>query len=159
MSGAWADAYDDGLRAYEANRYEEAIAIWTTLAEQGNVQAQFNLGFIHEFGYGTGADYAAAFHWYLRAAENGHEQARRFVAWMYETGKGVARDVERAREWQRIAAVAAEPDAVAHDDFDAAAQALFEHLQAELERAAARYEIQQSQPAAPTTFEAANCVG
>ena len=41
---AAADSLDDGMQAYEAGHYTEAIQLLTPLAEQSNAQAQFRLG-------------------------------------------------------------------------------------------------------------------
>ena len=40
---AWAD-WDDGVAAYERGDYATALEEWRPLAEQGDADAQFNLG-------------------------------------------------------------------------------------------------------------------
>ncbi len=41
---AWAGPYEDGVTAYDQGRFDTAFALWLSLAEQGHVAAQFNLG-------------------------------------------------------------------------------------------------------------------
>ena len=55
------------------NMFEE----FKSLAEKGDVSAQFKLGFCYEIGCGTpGRDYALAKKWYLKAAEAGLPDAQ-----------------------------------------------------------------------------------
>ena len=42
--------YEKGSAAYKIGDYESALRVWKTLAEQGNVCAQFNLGVSHRDG-------------------------------------------------------------------------------------------------------------
>ena len=35
---------EDGLSAYEAGDYETAMGLWKPLAEQGDAEAQYNIG-------------------------------------------------------------------------------------------------------------------
>ena len=44
-------------------------------AEQGNADAQYNLGAMHYSGQGVPQDYVTAHMWYNIAAANGHEYA------------------------------------------------------------------------------------
>ena len=48
---AWAD-FDDGVAAYEAGDYATALKEWRPLAEQGDAEAQFNLGKMYIFDLG-----------------------------------------------------------------------------------------------------------
>lgn len=100
-----ADAFDDGMTAYQASDYEAAVAQWKPLAEHGNAQAAYNLGFMYEFGYGVAANDDESFKWYLSAAQHGHAQAQRSVAWMYERGKGAQQDRAQATRWVEISAL------------------------------------------------------
>ena len=59
----------DFFEAYEAFQrgdYEEARAIWSTLAYDGDVDAQFNLGALYENGLGVEKDAETAARWYRR---------------------------------------------------------------------------------------------
>ena len=72
------------------------------LAEQGNAQAQFNLGFI----YATVApqDYAQATSWFRKAADQGNASAQGGLGLMYSTGLGAPQDYVQAVSWYRKAA-------------------------------------------------------
>ncbi|MBI3775456.1 MAG: sel1 repeat family protein [Gammaproteobacteria bacterium] len=146
-----ADAYDDGMDAYQAGNYQHALQLWESLAGHEHPQAHYNLGFMHEFGYGVAPDDVRAFSHYLRAAQQGHVQAQHTVAWMYQRGKGVTADREQAARWLDIAA-SSEKTA---NEIDV--QEFVEQLAAELKNAGARYDAQKAtQQNPPVEFEASN---
>jgi cell division protein FtsN len=66
----------DGVDAWQAGNYAKAIAEWRQPAEQGDADAQFNLGQAYKLGRGVTADSKVAQSWYLKAAQQGHEQAQ-----------------------------------------------------------------------------------
>ncbi len=72
-------------------------------AEQGNVEAQFALGFMYERGRGVNKDDAEAVKWYRKAADQGVASAQTRLGWMYEEGRGVAQDDAEAAKWYRKA--------------------------------------------------------
>ena len=72
-------------------------------AENGDAEAQFDLGLVYEKG-GHVRDYAKARKWYQKAAEQGHTQALYNIGFMYERGRGVKQDVTEARKWYQRAA-------------------------------------------------------
>jgi ATP-dependent protease ClpP protease subunit len=96
---AVAGPFEDGLAAYDRGDYETAYQLFSSLAEQGHVAAQFNLGVLLEKGLGVAQDYAEAARWYMKAAEQGDVQAQYNVAALYENGTGLALDLEKARYW------------------------------------------------------------
>jgi len=100
-----------GQKAFNAGRYGEAEHLWRPLAEAGMGDAQYNLGFLYESGWGVPVDYAQAAQWYHRAARQGHGQAQNNLGRMYLEGLGVARDVEQALRWLRAAANGGNADA------------------------------------------------
>jgi TPR repeat protein len=63
--------------AYAAYAADEppALAALRQNAEQGNRDAQLELGILYEFGYRMPDNLVPALAWYLRAAEQGNEQA------------------------------------------------------------------------------------
>jgi TPR repeat protein len=166
---ARADGYDDGMLAYTAGRYEDALMAWKTLAETGHARAQFNLAYMYEFGIAVPADNAQAIEWYRRSAQQGYARAQNFLGWMYEMGKGVEHNRQEALKWLRLAADQGSDDA--QSDFRLVAnrqkrqdelqfkQELFEAISAELERAQQRYDTQQNTlPHPPQELEASNHV-
>ena len=73
-----------GLAAYGAGDYATALREWTPLAEQGDADAQSNLGLMYAEGDGVPQDYAEAVRWYQLAAEQGHAGAQARLQAVYE---------------------------------------------------------------------------
>jgi uncharacterized protein len=73
-------------------------------AEQGNAQAQYNLGNMYRYGEGVPRDYAEALKWYRKVAKKGNAHAQRTLKSMYHWGEGVPKDGSKAVEWYREAA-------------------------------------------------------
>ena len=104
---ARADAYANGLGAFERGDVAAALRLWAPPAEQGDPRAQFGLGLIYEEGLGgLPRDEEAALGWYERAARFGLSPAQNNLAGMYAEGRGVARDPARAVALWRQAAAA-----------------------------------------------------
>ena len=74
------------------------------LAEQGDVNAQFNVGVRHSTGHGAVQDDAEAVRWWRRAAEQGHVDAQGSLGDAYLFGCGVEQDYTEAAQWYRLAA-------------------------------------------------------
>ena len=95
MSSVSADfktAYD----AYQQGDYKTAIKEYTSLAKQGNVYAQYNLGLMYDLGKGVAKDEVQAVAWYQKAAEQDYASAQFNLGLMYNLGKGVAKDEVQA---------------------------------------------------------------
>jgi TPR repeat protein len=73
-------------------------------AEQGNPNAQCDVGRMYAEGQGVPQDYAEAQRWWRKAAEQGHAGAQSNLGLMYDTGKGVPQDHAEALRWYRKAA-------------------------------------------------------
>ena len=67
--------------------------------EQGDTEAQLDLGWMYYAGKGVKQDYSKAFEWYKKAAEEGHAEAQNELGEMYYAGKGVEQDYRKALEW------------------------------------------------------------
>jgi TPR repeat protein len=76
-----------------------AIAIWQKWAQQGNVDAAYNLAVIHQHADGVAYDAAAALRWYRQAAERGDKTSQFQLGLMYLKGEGVPADEAKAHEW------------------------------------------------------------
>ena len=70
-----AQDYEKGLAAYRSGDFATALQDWTPLADQGDAEAQYNLGVIYEYGQGVLQDNVMAHMWYNIASANGHENA------------------------------------------------------------------------------------
>ena len=97
-----AQDYYKGLAAWQAGDYATALQEWLPLAEQGDVEAQFNLGFFYDSGNGVLQDYAEAVKWYRLAAEQGQADAQNNLGVMYANGEGVLQDAVLAHIWLNI---------------------------------------------------------
>jgi hypothetical protein len=91
-------------------RKNASAATLFAAAEQGDPQAQTQVGFMYETGRGLPQDYMAAVYWYRRAAEQGHPRAMHQLGLMYDKGQGVAEDYVSAHKWLNLAAAGAEGD-------------------------------------------------
>ena len=79
--------------AYDRADYRSALNVWLERARQGDAEAQYYVGTIHEKGMGRAADHAQAFSWYQRAAEQGFTKAQMALGYLYEMGLGVEQDL------------------------------------------------------------------
>lgn len=57
---AFAGAVEDGVAAYERGDYATALQLFRRLADQGDAEAQYNLGFVYDQGQGLTQDYVLA---------------------------------------------------------------------------------------------------
>ncbi|MFQ5939541.1 MAG: tetratricopeptide repeat protein, partial [Alphaproteobacteria bacterium] len=84
--------------------FEAALREFLPLAQKGDAQAQFYLGFMYRNGQGTPEDFSEAVNWYRRAAEQGVAGAQFNLGLMYDNGQGVPQDYAEAVLWYRRAA-------------------------------------------------------
>ena len=84
---------------------EQGEILWPRkTAEQGDAEAQFNLGNGYYNGQGVPQDHAEAARWYRKAAEQGLAAAQVNLGFMYHNGQGVPQDDAEAARWSRKAA-------------------------------------------------------
>ncbi len=108
---AWAD-YQVAGDAYNRGDYDTALKEWRPLAEQGDADAQFNLGVMYDMGLGVPQDYQEAVRWYRRAAEQGNAGAQNNLGFMYGNAQGVPKDYVLAHMWLSLVAAKGLKDAV-----------------------------------------------
>jgi hypothetical protein len=104
-----------------------AFAIFTTLAQEGEVLAEHNLGVCHEYGNGTPVDYTQAEAWYRRAARHGSLPA------LFSLGAMHASDRILPRDDIEGLALLIEASARAAGD-DSASRYILEHQPAQVKR-------------------------
>lgn len=92
------------LDAAKTGDHETAFREWTPLAEQGDADAQYNLGRMYSEGIGVPQDYKAAAKWCALAAEQGLVEAQLYLGLLYENGNGVSQNYKAAVKWYRLAA-------------------------------------------------------
>lgn len=118
-TGAWAQDFQKGARAYRSGNYATALNEWRPLAEQGDVRAQYILGFMYENGQGVAESwqhYKEALKWYRLAAEQGRVEAQYNLGVMYGKGRGVTQDDVTAHVLFSIVASKGYADAVTNRD-------------------------------------------
>ncbi len=89
-------------------------------AEQGDVEAQYNLALKYELGVGVPQDYVEARKWYLKAAERGNASAQLNLGALYYSGQGAPQDYVTAYAWANIAAAQGNENAKRNRDLAAA---------------------------------------
>ena len=77
---------------------------WIQLAQQGNQDAQYNLGLIYYNGDGVVQDYKKALYWFEKSARQGDAQAQNNLGFMYYDGKGVEKDYKKSFYWYKKSA-------------------------------------------------------
>ena len=97
----------DGVDAWQAGNYAKAITEWRGPADQGDPDAQFNMGQAYKLGRGVPADAKMAQSWYQKAAQQGHEQAQANLGLILFQGG----DRQGAMPWIIMAAQHGEPRA------------------------------------------------
>ena len=80
-------------------------------ADQGDANAQFELGVMYDLGLGMSQDDGQAVVWYRKAADQGVPAAQYRLGLMYANGRGVPQDAEHAAAWTRKAADQGVPEA------------------------------------------------
>ena len=93
-----------GDSLYEQKKFQEAVDCYKQAAQQGNVEAQFNLGYALYNGEGVDKDYASAAMWFKRAARQNFAKAQYNLAYCYMNGRGVPTDYDKALRYLTDAA-------------------------------------------------------
>ncbi|MBW8911684.1 MAG: SEL1-like repeat protein [Sphingomonas sp.] len=97
----------EGVDAWMAGDYPKAVGEWRVPAQNGDADAQFNLGQAYKLGRGVQADQAIALDWYRKAAMANHEQAQATLGLtLFQSGQR-----DEAMIWLKKAADHGEPRA------------------------------------------------
>jgi hypothetical protein len=126
--------------AYDRADLQSALRVWLQAAENGDIEAQTNVGEIYERGMGVAPNYESAVEWYQKAAGKGNSRALFNLGTMYEQGLGVEKDALKALNLYRQAWGVPEDSII----FSSAAQREQESLRKELETAIAERDSQLS---------------
>ena len=102
-SSAAAGDWEDAEAAYERRDFATAFQLWKPLADQGDADAQFNLGVMCSNGRGVPEDYTEAAKWFRKAADRGNDKAQFNLALMFHEGTGVPQDYIYAYMWYTLA--------------------------------------------------------
>jgi predicted aspartyl protease len=101
---ASAGPFEDGLAAYKRSDFANALKLLRPLAEEGNAQAQNQVGDLYYDGKGVAQDYKEAVRWYRMAADQGDSEGQKNLGVTYAEGHGVQLDYSEAVRWYRKAA-------------------------------------------------------
>ncbi len=118
---AWADAYQDGLTAFQSEDYAKALNLLLPYAKDGNAQAAYLIGEMYgprswgqkgENRNGVELDNAQAIYWWGEAAKKGNVEAQLKLGWWLMKGQGVVKEDQAAgMNWLLMAANRGEPQA------------------------------------------------
>ncbi len=98
--------------AIQQGNFAEAYYLWRPLAEAGNAEAQYGIGWMYHNGYGLAIDDDEAIAWWELASLQGHVDATFALGMLYSLGEGqVHRDMTQAIRYYRLAALGGHEDA------------------------------------------------
>ena len=96
-----------GIDEWQKSNYSGAVAIWRQLAEEGDADAEFNLGQAYRLGRGVPTNPAAAKIWFERSANQGNVDAETTLGLLlFQSG-----DQSEGLQWLKKAADQGEPRA------------------------------------------------
>jgi TPR repeat protein len=93
-----------GITAYQQQDYQAALNAWNRAAQQGDADAEYNLGQLYRLGQGVKRSYPVAQSYYLKAANKNHPLAQLNLGTMYYSGKLGSGEEENAFYWLQKAA-------------------------------------------------------
>jgi V8-like Glu-specific endopeptidase len=99
VAPAAASELDDAVAVARGGDYATALRRLSPLAEKGDARAQFDIGFMHAYGWGVQRNPAEAIAWYRKAADQGLQVAQHFLGLAYANGEGVRPDEAEAARW------------------------------------------------------------
>ena len=85
--------YETAIAAFDKGDYEAAYDLLLPLAEGGDRNAQFTIGFMYDYGRGLPASKPDAVTWYRLAAEQGLTVAQFTLGTIFEAGRAAPLDL------------------------------------------------------------------
>jgi len=101
----------DAQKEYNSGDHESAFKIWKNLADNGDIVAMNNLGYLHEKGEGVKKDLKLSLKYYLKAANSGFPTAQYNVGEIYAEGRGIKENKVVALKWFILAGIRGDKDA------------------------------------------------
>lgn len=118
---AWADAYQDGMTAFQSEDYGKALTLLLPYAKDGNAKAAYLIGEMYgprswgqkgENRNGVEQDNKQAIFWWGEAAKKGYVDAQLKLGWWLMKGQDVVKQDQAAgMNWLLMAANQGEPQA------------------------------------------------
>lgn len=104
---------EDAVAAMRAGDYAEAYCIMRPLAEAGDADAQYNIGWMYLNGYGLRTNDDLALQWWEKASAQGHSDASFSIGMLYSLGDGeVPKDLNKAIDYYLLALEDGQEDAI-----------------------------------------------
>ena len=82
------EQYNHALSLKKKGTYPQAYKLLLGLAEQEHAEAQFDIGYLYDFGLGVPKDQKKSLEWYRRSAKNGSPRSLAYLGSAYSLGKG-----------------------------------------------------------------------
>jgi V8-like Glu-specific endopeptidase len=98
-AGSSAAELEEAVVAAGNGQHAIALSRLRPLAAKGDARAQFDVGFMHAFGWGQPRNAAEALAWYRKAADQGLAVAQHYLGIAYINGEGVASNYSEAGRW------------------------------------------------------------
>ena len=98
-TSSFANPFEAGLNAMEREHYATAFRAWKGLAEDGEAEAQNNIAYLYERGYGVKQSYTRAIEWYKKAAAQKSPEAIYNLGMLAYDGYGMRQDYLAARRY------------------------------------------------------------
>ncbi len=102
----FAVGFNDGIDALNKGNDLKAYQTFTSLAQNGDIDAQVMLGSMYLDGVGVKIDHKKALFWLEKAAQNGDAEALYLLGFMYENGLGVESNDKLAAQYYEKASKA-----------------------------------------------------
>ena len=99
INAVLAEPFLAGINAIDRNHYATAFRSFKPMAEKGIAEAQNNIGFLYQNGFGVKRSYANAITWYTRAAEQGLAEAEHNLGMLNYQGYGLSQNFTIAKRW------------------------------------------------------------
>ncbi|VAW52348.1 hypothetical protein MNBD_GAMMA05-705 [hydrothermal vent metagenome] len=104
---------EDAVEAMRTGNFAEAYCIMRPLAEDGDADAQYNIGWMYLNGYGLRVNDSLALDWWEKASSQGHTDANFSIGMLYSLGEGdVPKDSSKAIDYYLLAAKQGQEDAI-----------------------------------------------
>ncbi len=93
--------------------FAEAYCIMRPLAESGDADAQYNIGWMYLNGYGLRVNDSIALEWWNKASQQGHADSSFSIGMLYSLGEGdVPKDADKAIDYYLLAVEDGHEDAI-----------------------------------------------
>ncbi len=105
--------YSADTDQYVKHDYAKAMKLFQQAAAKGNAEAEYQIGFMHEFGQGVPRNQTEAIKWCRQSAEHGFAEAQFSIGVSYAQGRDMKQDYAQALQWLQKAAEQVHPQALA----------------------------------------------